>query len=869
MRLLFRTARKEYDGPAVAPTTHHGTRKPQLQQNPKNSSNETQHKSKCGRHVDDGSTMSQEKIDGKVIYCTPNVGGSVGSTISGTLPGRRRGNSNQGPYGARRRHSGPDPNVAVPLPSGESTRRRSSTPSIATVGQVSKRPSDSTENLPNLLDSSERSNRSGATHLTPQTPMEHDGGILCVTPVPTTDVNNNNDRRRNKFDGGFDGGKTHRFLSGGIDGAVKLWEVYEPPNSRYLDSRDPLTPRLVKTYKGHKGYVHSIAVLGSFDPFEGVKFDSTIPHEGDDDEQSLYSNNDSSSSKSEESRKRNNSNNLNRFSRKNTNGSGGNNAHSKLDAELQRQKALQKQLKRWGGRRKKDLFVTASRDNTLRIWEIENYNENDAYFEDGEDSNSTGGRSTGASPILATGKKLRGHEFGTNAAGGVLCVCAVPSNKASKKDGNNSAGEDSGVGKTVSAGQFASGGSDGVVRIWDVRSALFSIGKVPKAGMYGTVCIQSLHPIPIMSGAASNTRKGKSSKEQPTVSRPVPITSIICSQGDDGSGEYGLFAADANGTIRRYSPMNECGDGHVNGAIWWGCTGIFHGHRSTISSLSLISSPNLMPALTPSSGPDKHSGKIGTMLLSSSNDGSIRIWDAFDMRIKAKLAHLSDEKKSMLQRVHLREIELNEKKRTQDNGSRPSMANVALDGCVGVTSLVSLGNGNLMAAGTTDGAVRLWNVATGLYEGAYNVGKSVQVWSLAVLAEEDMGETEDGDVQSISMLVSGDNRGRIRILKKISTRRAVRGDVYSEPISHPRSEQVVSRPSRERQDNKAKRDRIKEEPDDISRSSGYSLVREEEVPRDANLIPVEEFNRENDPYGEKGQRASFAGSNTSLPMAWY
>lgn len=88
---------------------------------------------------------------------------------------------------------------------------------------------------------------------------------------------------------------------------------------------------------------------------------------------------------------------------------------------------------------------------------------------------------------------------------------------------------------------------------------------------------------------------------------------------------------------------------------------------------------------------------------------------------------------------------------------------------VGVVSLTCFSEGLMMAAGTTDGAIRLWDVSSGLYEGAYNIGL-VQVWSLSVLSERDIyeGYDEFGELKTYSagIIISGDNRGRIRILRK-------------------------------------------------------------------------------------------------------
>ena len=81
-----------------------------------------------------------------------------------------------------------------------------------------------------------------------------------------------------------------------------------------------------------------------------------------------------------------------------------------------------------------------------------------------------------------------------------------------------------------------------------------------------------------------------------------------------------------------------------------------------------------------------------------------------------------------------------------------------------------------MVAGTTDGAIRMWNVSSGLDEGAYNLGKYVQIWSLGMLSEQDITEECDDDcdgkrkIRSVGIIVSGDNRGGIRGLRKMSSR---------------------------------------------------------------------------------------------------
>ncbi|KAK1748424.1 3-isopropylmalate dehydrogenase [Skeletonema marinoi] len=360
-----------------------------------------------------------------------------------------------------------------------------------------------------------------------QIPMEHDGGILCVEPVPDANKSNSNSKYRQ----GYDDGVTHRFLSGGTDGTVKLWEVYEPP----LGSPDEeaansvqLVPRLVKTYRGHRGYVHSIAILGTFDPLEH-KGRQQLQH---DDESCCTEMDDMSFSSSSYSPRRNSNEKKAFLNRRSSN------------------ESKQSLIKKFG-RRKRDLFVTASRDNTLRIWELDNPNEHEEYFEDSSEEEEYN-RSKKKDP-LRKGKKLRGHGFAVN--GGVLCACAVPSC------------------------------AQGVLRVWDALDA----------------------------------RQGGDRLER--------------SEKSEGS-----------------VPMRE--------ALW--------------------------------------------------------------------------------------EIELNDDEAGGDNdcndgGDRPPTSiNVrSLVAPVGIISLTALNEGRVMAAGTTDGKIRLWDVSSGLYEGTYNLGAKVQCWSLAVLSERE------------------------------------------------------------------------------------------------------------------------------------
>jgi hypothetical protein len=571
-----------------------------------------------------------------------------------------------------------------------------------------------------------------------QIPMEHDGGILCLEPVPAANKGNC------KYRQGCDDGTTHRFLSGGTDGTVKLWEVFEPPfeSTETAANGGALVPRLVKTYRGHRGYVHSIAILGTFDPMEKGSCQQQLQQ-------------DQESCTTEEM----------------DNISFSSSPFSRRSNEKKGSVTLIKKL----GRRKRDLFVTASRDNTLRIWELDNSNEHDEYFEGSSDDEFNNSRKKDP---LRKGKKLRGHEFAVN--GGVLCVCAVPS-LPSSSSGFMSDVEEQGM---TSAGQFVSGGSDGVVRVWDVRSAL-NLEKVPKSGMYHTIQVQRLNPFSSHdsededeSTIAASIQSGEGSSRGVA----VPVTSLKCTHSDS----IGLFASYADGLIRHYSSMNiSISSGHVNSAIRWCLTSIFSGHKHAVTSLTLLSSTSLLSLLSPDVEQRRSNDQTGTILISSSVEGSIRVWSALECSEKSE--------GSVHKRAALWEIELNDDEAGTDNESNdggdrpPTSINVrTLVEPVGVISLTALNKGGIMAAGTTDGRIRLWDVSSGLYEGTYNLGKSVQVWSLAVLSERDLyrGYDEFGELQIhiASIIIAGDNRGRLRILRKMSMRSATEGEAEEDEI---------------------------------------------------------------------------------------
>ena len=252
--------------------------------------------------------------------------------------------------------------------------------------------------------------------------------------------------------------------------------------------------------------------------------------------------------------------------------------------------------------------------------------------------------------------------------------------------------------------------------------------------------------------------------------------------------------------------MNKTGN--ANESIWWGFTGIFVGHSHPISSMAMLCSPCLLRLLLRDreveDGNDnlhlslEEKERHGTMLVSSCEDGWIRVWDAFDASHGASKNNIN---KDISRSPHGRRIIASGRKgsmkrqdlivnfpcqsRRNRNTSREPMweidVNFNSDGDtkrgysehIGVTSLSTLQAETLIAAGTTDGKIRIWNVSSGLFKGSYNLGRSVQVWSTCVLSdcirEEDNNEygcsfrRERKVCMSAGTIVSGDNRGQVRV----------------------------------------------------------------------------------------------------------
>ena len=345
-----------------------------------------------------------------------------------------------------------------------------------------------------------------------------------------------------------------------------------------------MIPRLVRTYRGHSGYVHSIAVLGTLDGGSDSNNSTTL--KDDSNHSTLKDDASASQDHSDITRRvKNGSSSRDNMtvisddapldlldasvdgsvrsgehrSGEHSTSFGYNKQHPLRKGRKSKSRMAQlatgrlSQLSMDGSERreylkKRTMFVSASRDNTLRIWPIDDNGHTDYHEDRGKDP-------------FARGMKLRGHEFGNSSIGGVLCVCAVPSLSAVMDGSDNNSvytgtadpehHSSSGMMEgTISAGQFCSGGSDGRIRVWDVRSALnLSLGKVPKSGMFGTVQVQCIDPDPnfVSINGGQNV---------------AAVTSLVCTGhhhrrgGFGGSvGEVALFAGDAGGMIRRYSRM--------------------------------------------------------------------------------------------------------------------------------------------------------------------------------------------------------------------------------------------------------------------------------------------------------------------------
>lgn len=287
------------------------------------------------------------------------------------------------------------------------------------------------------------------------------------------------------------------------------------------------------------------------------------------------------------------------------------------------------------------------------------------------------------------------------------------------------------------------------------------------------------------STVAVSIRSGGSSRSRGTAAT-VAVTSVKCSHSQESSS-IALFASYSDGSIRRYSAMHESKRyGNVKNAIRWCLTGFFEGHQDAVTSLALLTSPSLLPFLSPNDEEQCSNDQTGAILISSDGQGVLKIWDALDARQESERMECSEKSEGTVpMREALWEIELNDDDTAIDNDCSdtggdhvPKSVNLRTRvDPVSIISLTTLNEGCVMAAGSSDGQIRLWDVSSGLYEGTYNLGTKVQVWSLAVLSEREVakGYDEYGDLQihNAGIIIAGDNLGRLRVLRKICVRKSV------------------------------------------------------------------------------------------------
>ena len=637
-----------------------------------------------------------------------------------------------------------------------------------------------------------------------------------------------------------------QFLSGGADGLIKLWEIQQSHDG------SGFTPRLVQTYDGHSSYVHSVAVIGTVDtrryamdtqgdedrknrdrggvgPRSGFmrrkssKLGMTrsssagcFLQTADEDNVSCYTTSSGGSAKSYQTGAR---------------GFGKKQQHRRLKGFKQQLSSIPsiKSLALDSSEHgeaflgKRTLFVSASKDNTCRIWSIDS--ESDVLDEFDDDVSDTCSRDSSKGDALSRGLLLRDNkEEEGQVVVGVTCVCALPSVGNSEEDldgsvrsGNSQSSDRSSTKdedrreRSVRIVKFCSGGSDGSVRIWEVRLIVESRPSRP-GNVYITNEVQCFN---------GDHKVG------------TPITVLRCTPAydvhEDDYAHAAIFAGDTSGIIRRYSPIDQnyphrgsnrdlsaqCKDG-------WFFSGIFSGHQHSVSDMSLLTSSSIMPLIVDDADSTSCCND-GTLLISSDEDGTICVWDAYDEALQVEEAEVRAKRsgfqghgrRAQLQEQsiadHLRnlrrlrkrsalwEIELND-----DEDDDPDSPHNSLMSCsggpplaikveelkerVGATSIGTLNNGTFMAAGTTDGAIRLWNVGSGLYEGAYNFGRNVQIWSLVMMDDEYFSATvpqeqveygrdflrssstsnwtEGTEGPKSGIMISGDNRGRIRVLRK-------------------------------------------------------------------------------------------------------
>lgn len=278
-----------------------------------------------------------------------------------------------------------------------------------------------------------------------------------------------------------------------------------------------------------------------------------------------------------------------------------------------------------------------------------------------------------------------------------------------------------------------------------------------QSGVYSTVQIQCLEKdkISVLKDAADNDSDGEHDGDG-SKAHAVPITSLVCT--GNTLGTVALFAADANGTIRRYGPKNKSTIGYVNSSIWWEFTGYFTSGSTPVSSLTILNSPL----------GDARGKSIS--LLASASSGRINVWDASDTLMKKKLdesaTHYSSIDKKKAKREAIWKIQLNDEEESEDEEESSVGMLSSVRGKVSITSLSTI-QGKRLIAGSDDGKVHVWDVSTGKYKGSYAFANDIQIWSLAVVSEVEY--QTDEEIINVGIIVLGDNRGRIRALKNASS----------------------------------------------------------------------------------------------------
>ena len=290
---------------------------------------------------------------------------------------------------------------------------------------------------------------------------------------------------------------------------------------------------------------------------------------------------------------------------------------------------------------------------------------------------------------------------------------------------------------------------------------MFSIKMPPihtcQSGVYSTVQIQCLEKDKIsVLKDAENDDSDEEHEGDESKTHPVPITSLVCTGSTLDT--VALFAADANGTIRRFGPKNKSSTGYVNKSIWWEFTGYFACGSAPVASLAILNSPL-------GDASDK-----SITLMASASSGRINVWDGADTlmnkRLEKSSTHYSSIDKKKAKREAIWKIQLNDDENSDNEDESSVGIQSSIRKKVSIASLSTI-QGKRLIAGSDDGNVRVWDVSTGKYEGSYSFANDIQIWSLAVVSEVEY--QADEEIFNVGIIALGDNRGRIRALKNVSS----------------------------------------------------------------------------------------------------